>query len=61
MLTKNALQNVVQFFRPWGRDFVILRTVNKRIKAAYHDHLQSMVNIDQFWTRNEYEVRKEAY
>ena len=45
-LTKNALQNVVQYFRPWGRDFCVLRGINKRFKAAYHDHLQNILNID---------------
>ena len=45
LLTKNALQNVVQFFRPWGRDFTVLRLVNKRVQAAYTDHLKSTVNI----------------
>ena len=52
LLTKNALQNVVQFFRPWGRDFLVLRSINKRIKAAYHDHLNNILNIDKFMARN---------
>ena len=51
-LTKNALQNVMQYFRPWGRDFIVLRSVNKRVKAAYHDHLRGAVNIDKFMARN---------
>ena len=50
-LTKNALQNVMQYFRPWGRDFIVLRSVSKRVKAAYHDHLRSIVNIDKFMAR----------
>ena len=45
MLSKNALQNVMEFFRPWGRDFETMRTINKRIKAAYDDHLKYTVNI----------------
>ena len=48
ILTKNALQNVVQFFRPWGRDFCVLRRVNKRIHAAYHNHLKRVVNIADY-------------
>ena len=47
-LTKNALQNVVQFFRPWGRDFTVLRLVNRKVRAAYTDHLKSVVNIGDY-------------
>ena len=47
-LTKNALQNVVQYFQPWGRDFIVLRLVNRKIKAAYTDHLKSIVNIGNY-------------
>ena len=38
----------MQFFRPWGRDFVILRSVNKRFNAAYQDHLKLTVNIGDY-------------
>lgn len=48
MLTKNALQNVVEYFRPWGRDFIVLRGINKRVKAAYHDHLKRVVNLSDY-------------
>ena len=40
----------MQFFRPWGRDFVVLRSVNKVFKAAYHDHLKSIVNLSTYMT-----------
>ena len=50
-LTKNALQNVMMYFRPWGRDFVVMRSVNKLFKAAYHDHLKSVVNLSTYMSK----------
>ena len=50
ILTKNALQNVMAYFRPWGRDFSVLRRVNKRTNAAYHDRLKQQVNIQTYMT-----------
>ena len=50
----------MEFFKPWGRDFVVLRSLNKRTKAAYHDHLNNMINIDQFMARNSEAARVEA-
>lgn len=61
VLTKNALQNVMQYFKPWGRDFIVLRSVNKRMLAAYHDHLKTIVNIDQFMARVAPEAENKAY
>ena len=50
----------MEFFRPWGQDFVVLRSVNKRIKAAYHDHLNNIINIDKFMARNSLAAQTEA-
>lgn len=47
-LTKNNLQNVMEFFPIWGRDFCILRQVNKRFNAAYLDQLTKVVNTDVY-------------
>ena len=60
MLTKNALQNVMQFFRPWSRDFVTMRCVNKRVHAAYHDHLMQIVNIEEYMQTVLSSAEKEA-
>ena len=38
----------MQFFRPWGRDFTVLRLVNRKVRAAYTDHLKSVVNIGDY-------------
>ena len=38
----------MQFFRVWGKDFATMRTINKRIKAAYHDHLKNTVNVGSY-------------
>ena len=48
-LSKNALQNVVQFFRPWGRDFIVLRSINKRMAAAYGDHIKRVVKTADYF------------
>ena len=50
----------MEFFKPWGRDFVVLRSLNKRTKAAYQDHLNNMINIDKFMARNSEAARLEA-
>ena len=39
---------MVQYFRPWGRDFTVLRLVNRKFKAAYTDHLKSVSNIGTY-------------
>ena len=39
---------MVQYFRPWGRDFTVLRLVSRKFKAAYTDHLKSVSNIGTY-------------
>ena len=38
----------MSFFKPWGRDFVIIRSVNKRTRAAYFEYLKRLVGISAY-------------
>lgn len=59
-LTKNALQMVCQFFEPWGREFCVLRTVNKRMNAAYMNHIKHLVTAGNYFESASQSIKEES-
>lgn len=51
---------MVEYFRPWGPDFIVLRGINKRVKAAYHDHLKRVVNLSNYMSTVHERAHSEA-
>ena len=48
-LSKNALQNVMEYFDYKGTDFVQMRCINRKTKNAYMQHLQNKFNAERYF------------
>ena len=46
-LSKNALQNVMEFFHIWGADFIKMRCINVKTKSAYMAQVSRSANIEK--------------
>ena len=48
-LSKNALQNVMEYFDYKGTDFIQMRCINRKTKNAYMQHLQNKFNAERYF------------